>query len=177
MNFENITIKEYLDLLGMKKSTPGGGSSLALVLLNAISLCEMVCNFTKDKVGYESFRKQVIKYQNELEQIKKEAYILLNKDSESFLKLMDAYKQKDEKLIEESSLEACEVPYSLYCLTKRVEEISMDLSTNGNKNVISDSIIGHDLCLAIYNGCKLNIKANINAIKDKDALNKYQSIL
>ena len=177
MKFEEMTIHEYEDILAMKKSVPGGGSVLGLTLVNAISLCEMVYNFTVDKVGYENVRDEMISLYNELIPLKKEAYSLMNEDSVSFLNLMDAYKSKDEKQIEICSNYACEVPYRLFVATKKVESIASRMSSIGNKNVISDSMIGEDLCKSIYRGCLLNIKANIRCVKDPNLLKKYNSIL
>lgn len=177
MNFEKMTIEEYAGLLASKKSTPGGGSSLALVLINAISLCQMVFNFTKDKGGYEEYRNEVIEINEKLEVLLKEAYYLLNEDSKSFLRLMEAYKSKDEKMIENTSIEACEVPYRLFLATKEVENYASRLAYIGNKNVVSDARIAEDLCKSIYNGCRLNISANIKSIKKEELINKYSSIL
>ena len=177
MKFEKMTIEEYANILGSKKSTPGGGSSLALILINALSLCQMVCNFTKDRVGYEDFRNEVLTIEERVNILLKEAYYLLNADSDSFLALMDAYKSKDEDRIASSSIEACEVPYRLFVAAKETEVLASRLFEKGNKNVISDAKIAEDLCKAIYPGCRLNIKANIKSIKKEEFIKKYSSIL
>ena len=177
MKFEEMTIKEYEDILAAKKSTPGGGSCLALVLVNAISLCQMVYNFTLDKKGYESVRDEIIKINDDLENLKKDAYRLMNEDSESFIKLMDAYKTKDEAMVSKASIDACEVPYELFMKTKIVEKYAEYLSSVGNVNVISDSKIAYDLCKSIYNGCIMNIKANVRCILDEEIASKYKAII
>ena len=46
MKLSDLTINEYFDLLSSKKSVPGGGSCLGLVLEASCSLGLMVCNFT-----------------------------------------------------------------------------------------------------------------------------------
>jgi len=177
MKFQDMKITEYQDILASKKSTPGGGSALALVLLNAISLCEMVYNFTVDKKGFEDIRDELIEINKKLQLYKEDAYFLLNEDSVVFNALMDAYKSKDEKRIEDASIDACEVPYRLYQVTKNVQVIAKSLSLKGNPNVISDSKIADDLCSSIYNGCQLNIKANLKCVHDKVLLEKYLSVL
>ena len=51
MSFKDLSIEEYNHALGEKKSTPGGGSALAITLSLACSLLLMVINFTLDKKG------------------------------------------------------------------------------------------------------------------------------
>ena len=53
MEYRKLEIEHYNELLSAKKSTPGGGSALAITLSLACSLCNMVINFTMNKKGYE----------------------------------------------------------------------------------------------------------------------------
>ena len=59
MNFSELTIKEYSDILASRTSVPGGGSCLALVLELACSLGLMTANFTLNKKGYEDVEEKV----------------------------------------------------------------------------------------------------------------------
>ena len=59
MSFKDLSIEEYNHALGEKKSTPGGGSALAITLSLACSLLLMVINFTLDKKGYEEHQKRI----------------------------------------------------------------------------------------------------------------------
>jgi len=177
MKFEEMSVKEYQDILSSKKSIPGGGSALALVLQTAISLCKMTVNFTLCKVGYEKVQVEMAKVNEQLDELTPIAYSLYNRDSESFLKLMEAYKTKDAALISEASIEACEVPFELYLATEQVQKLAQICIAKGNKNVVSDAKIAQDLCMSIYNGCILNVKANIKCIQDEVAVNKFKTIL
>ncbi len=177
MSFLDLKVSEYLTKVGSKTSTPGGGSVLGLVLSLACNLDLMVCNFTLNKKGYEEVSKEIEELINKINEIDLNAKKLMDEDSTCFSKLMDAYRSKDEEKIALESIDAAMVPYNLYMETKKLEEISSRLCLIGNKNVVSDSSTAHDLCLSIYNGCKLNIQANIGAIKDKEVLDKLNSIL
>lgn len=177
MEYKTLTIEEYNKLLGAKKSVPGGGNTLALVLSFACSLCNMVINFTIDKKGYEHLNEKLKVYKNEIDTILEKSYSLATLDSEAFSLLMGAYKEGNQELIEKYSLEASMVPYNLYLLTERVQVIADELFIIGNKNVVSDAKIASDLCYSIYPGCVLNIKANINNVKDLNALNLLKTII
>ena len=76
MEYKTLTIEEYNKLLGAKKSVPGGGNTLALVLSFACSLCNMVINFTIDKKGYEHLNEKLKAYQNEIDTILEKSYSL-----------------------------------------------------------------------------------------------------
>jgi methenyltetrahydrofolate cyclohydrolase len=177
MSFLDLKVSEYLTKVGSKTSTPGGGSVLGLVLSLACNLDLMVCNFTLNKKGYEEVTSEIEELMNKINQIDVVAKQLMDEDSICFSKLMDAYKSKDEEKISNASIDAAMVPYKLYKETKKLEEISSRLCLIGNKNVVSDAETAHDLCLSIYNGCKLNIKANIKSIKNQDILDKLNTIL
>ena len=73
MSFQKITVEDYQARLESKKSTPSGGSALALTLETAASLCLMVCNLTVNKKGYENVRKEIIKLTEEILVIKENA--------------------------------------------------------------------------------------------------------
>lgn len=177
MSFQKYTVEQYQEELGSKKSTPSGGSALALTLETAASLCLMVCNLTVNKKGYESVRDQIINLVDVTNLIKEESKKLMDEDSISFNALMEAFKSKDEDAIAKRAIDSALVPYRLYMETKKLQHVAEVLVEIGNKNVQSDAIIAYDLCNAIYRGSILNIKANIPYIKDTKVLNTLNSIL
>ena len=177
MSFQKLTIEEYQYLLESKKSTPSGGSALALVLETAASLCLMVCNLTINKKGYEDVYSQIETYIQEIGQIKEESKKLMDEDSIAFNALMEAFKAKDNELIASRAIDSAMVPFRLYNETKKLQDIAEVLIKIGNKNVQSDAIIAFDLCKSIYPGSILNIKANIPFIQDSKVIEKLDTIL
>lgn len=177
MEYRKLEIEHYNELLSAKKSTPGGGSALAITLSLACSLCNMVINFTMNKKGYEHLTDKLKDYQEKINLYLKNAYQYADLDSKTFSDLMDAYRMQDQEQIEKCSIEASLVPFNLYLLTERVQLIADDLYIIGNKNVVSDAKIASDLCYSIYPGCVLNIKANIKNIHDEETLNLLKTIL
>ena len=177
MSFQKLTIEEYQLQLESKKSTPSGGSALALTLETAASLCLMVCNLTVNKKGYEEVREQVMNYIETVLKIKEEAKKLMDEDSVAFDALMLAFKNKDQDKIASKAIYSAMVPFRLFKEAKKLQQIAEVLKDIGNKNVQSDAIISIDLCNAIYYGSILNIKANTPYIKDEDVLNTLNTIL
>lgn len=177
MSFQKITVEEYQALLESKKSTPSGGSALALTLETAASLCLMVCNLTINKKGYENYYSEILSLIDSIKEIKIESQKLMDEDSVAFNSLMEAFKLKDSSQIEKCAIDSAMVPYRLFIETKKLQEISQRLEVIGNKNVQSDAIIATDLCKAIYPGSILNIKANVPYIKESKILNLLNEIL
>lgn len=177
MSFQKYSVEQYQSELGSKKSTPSGGSALALTLETAASLCLMVCNLTVNKKGYEEVREKIISLTEQIDGIKKESQSLMDEDSIAFNALMEAFKNKDQEEIASKAVYSAMVPYRLYVETKKLQHIAEVLIKIGNKNVQSDAIIAKDLCLAIYQGTILNIKANVPYVKDDKVLDTLNSIL
>lgn len=177
MSFQKLSIEEYQSLLESKKSTPSGGSALALTLETASSLCLMVCNLTINKKGYENVRSQVDTYMQEIFKIKEEAKKLMDEDSIAFDLLMNAFKMKDEEEIALRAIDSAMVPYRLYIQAQKLQIIAETLKDIGNRSVQSDAIIAIDLCKAIYHGSILNIQANLPYIVDNTVIKLLNSIL
>jgi len=177
MKLNELTIEEYSSLLASKKSTPGGGSALALVLEIACDLGIMVANFTIDKKGYEMYKDEIENIKEKLINAKIIANRLINEDAEAYMLVMQAYKSKNKEDIHKASLFACEVPYQLYMTSKEVEKLCCRLYEIGNKNLISDAKIGYTLCQSVYPGCIDNIKCNIDGIINSNDKVKYLEVL
>jgi len=173
MKLSEMTIKEYSEVLGAKKPTPGGGSALALVCELAIDLALMVVNFTIDKKGYENVREEISSYMETLQELKNAANSLIDKDGEAYAKVVQAYKSGIKEQLNEASIEACEVPYSLYMIANQTKFINRRLTIIGNKTIITDAIIGIELANSVLVGCLENIKCNISGISDDTARQKY----
>ena len=177
MEFKTLSIEEYNKELQAKKSTPGGGSALAITLSIAISLCKMVISFTIDKKGYEEYHDKLVEMDSRLDMYLLKAYKYADLDSSTFRALMEAFKSKDEERIESASIDACMIPFNLFELTQQVHNIADELFQKANKNVISDAKIASDLCYSIYPGCVLNIKANIVNIHNEEARKFFNKVL
>lgn len=177
MKLNELTILEYSDLLASKKSVPGGGSALALVLELACSLGLMVANFTINKKDYEFCQDEVIDISAKLTKLKEEAHELIDEDSLAYQEIIEAYKTGDAIQISMASIHGCEVPYRLHMLAKECEELCEKIEEIGNRNLLSDARIAKDLCQAIYPGCKDNIICNVDKITSKEIKDKYLELL
>jgi len=86
MTFANMTLKEFTSKLSSNSPTPGGGSVAGLSISLGASLASMVVNLTKDG--------SLDKYSDDLKEHTDFALELIDKDANSFNKVMDAFKMK-----------------------------------------------------------------------------------
>lgn len=175
----NLTIEQFLSALASEAPTPGGGGAAALISAISAALNSMVFNLTVGKKVYESYSdeiKELIK--KNLEDSKKlmEFFTLyIDKDAEAFSKLMNSYKlpkenknQKNEReaVIEICTKEAAEVPMVVAENVYKLYPIIWTACNYGNRNLISDAGVAAVLVQASLESCILNVKVNLNYLKD-----------
>ena len=170
-------IESFLDELASNSPAPGGGSAAALTAAIGTALISMVCNLTIGKKKYQDVEKEIKNVLQNSERIRKHFTELIDKDTEAFNKVMDAYSLPKETepqkslrsvAIDSSMKEAALVPLEVmkHCvdalaLTKIVVE-------KGNKNSISDSGVSASLLLSAAESAYLNVKINLNSINDME---------
>jgi len=152
----NKTFKRFLEELGSKNPTPGGGAVAAMSGAMAASLVEMVCNLTKDKRA-NTLKTKALKY-------KKEFQKLADDDVDAFNLVMKNWKTNKRK----SSLKkAADVPLKVALLSVEVEKLAKQLIKFGNKNAYSDTKTAIHLSKAAKASALENVKINLVMIKDK----------
>ena len=170
---ENNTLKNFVEEVSSKQATPGGGGVIAYVGSLASSLGIMVTNLTIGKKTYA-------KYENELEDIKKELEILklnllecINKDAEAFKPLAKAYSLSKDSEGYQENLEKClkdaaNSPLLILKYACRVIELDERLAIIGSKISVSDAATSVMLAHGVLYGAYVNIIVNTNLMKDKE---------
>lgn len=180
MDFKDYKINEFIKDLSADLSSPGGGSTAALVAALASSLNSMVYSFTVGKKVFDTLSDDVKKEMISFEQASKEfsnmALEFMEKDRSSFVKLMDSYKlpknTEDEKLyranaIKSNTIEAMEVPLKLARVSLEFYD-NIDFAIKyGNKNLISDGIVAATLLHSAIESAIVNVEINYNSLPDK----------
>ena len=96
MEFKKMRILEFIEDLSGDKSSPGGGSTAALVSALASSLNDMVYSFTVDKKSFENLteenKAEMLKLQRDTKEFTNNALSFMEKDRADFMAVMDCYK-------------------------------------------------------------------------------------
>jgi formiminotetrahydrofolate cyclodeaminase len=186
MDFKDYKINEFIEDLSKDLSSPGGGSTAALVAALASGLNSMVYSFTVGKKVFDTLsddiKKEMIRFQQASKEFSNMSLEFMEKDRSSFVKLMDSYKlpknTEDEKqhranVIKSNTIEAMEVPLKLARVSLEFYD-NIDFAIKyGNKNLISDGIVAATLLHSAIESAIVNVEINYNSLPDKT---EYENI-
>ncbi len=176
---EETKIREFLDALSSSQPTPGGGAASALAGSVAASLVCKVSVLTIGKKKYQNVQNEVKEIYEKSISLKDRLLTLVEKDSEAFSKIIDAYKatkglndQKErQKIIEEASKDACLVPIETADLSYQVLKLSVRITEIGNKNALTDGLTAAYLAYSAINSALENVFFNLkNVLFDEEFL-------
>ena len=167
--FAKYDLNKFTAELASDSPTPGGGSVAGLSASLSASLIEMVVNLTDDN--------SLNKYNDELSSKRKEALDLIDKDAESFNKVMSAFKmpkntdeekKKRKEAIQNGLYKASLTPLETMKLALKLMELARKIIEKGNPNAISDIGVAGFMGISALKGAYLNVLINTQSLKDKE---------
>lgn len=184
------SVQVFLDELASKASTPGGGSTAAIIGAMGAALISMVANLTVGKKNYEAVAGEIKDILARSEALRAQLTGMIKADVDVFNKVMGAYgmpKETDEQkarrteAIQAALKEATDVPLACARLCNEVINLSLPIAEKGNKGVISDAGVAVLAGYAALRSAALNVYINIGGIKDEsfvqDRSNQLDAIL
>ena len=175
MDWTELTINEFQEALSSKNPTPGGGTASALALGQSASLVAMVANLTIGNEKWSEGWKISHDALNLANRVIKESARLAEEDSDSFDKVMAAFKlpnnTEDEKTFRREAIRNCtliaaKIPYETAVLGLDLLKIMVPLSVQGNGNAISDVGVASLLASAGCKGALFNVEINLNSLPE-----------
>jgi len=166
----------FLDKLASKSPEPGGGSVAALTGALGAGLVSMVCSLTLGKEKYKDVQPQVEALIKESEKLRIEMQDLIQKDTEVYGGLSEVYKMPKntdaEKAartakMQEALKRACQVPFEIGLKSLDVAKLALRAAEIGNVGAVSDAGVAVLLAQACAQSAALNVKINVNSIKDE----------
>jgi formiminotetrahydrofolate cyclodeaminase len=183
-------IRHFLDKLASKSPEPGGGSVAALTGSLGAGLVSMVCSLTLGKEKYKDVQPQVEALIKESEKLRGEMQDLIQKDTEVYGGLSEVYKMPKntdaEKAARTAKMQealklACQVPFEIGLKSLEVAKLAQRAAEIGNVAAVSDAGVAVLLAQACAQSAALNVKINVNSIKDeaynKQTWTKMQDVL
>ena len=170
--------EDFIQKLAATTPTPGGGSAGAYAGAMAAGLVSMVAGSTIGKKKYFEVEAEMNLTLGESESLRKELFAGVSEDSAAFDVVMNAYKlPKDspeteavrEFEIEKATLNAAIIPLGAAKKAIRVMELAINMMLHGNVNAISDAASAVALGNAAVTSSALNVRINVNGLKDKTA--------
>ncbi len=173
----SLTLSNFLSELASSSPAPGGGSVAALSGAISAALTSMVCNLTIGKEKYIQVQDEIKKLLNKSEQIRKELTKLIDKDTQAFNDVIKAFKMPKEnekqielrkKAIQEGYKTAAGVPLETAKICEEILDLTKIVSEIGNQNSITDAAISAIMAKSGVDAAILNVRINLNSIKDED---------
>lgn len=169
------SVREFINELASNSPAPGGGSVAALAGALGSALTSMVCNLTIGKKKYLSVEDEMKSILKQSEILREQFVLLIDKDTQAFNKVMEAYslpkETEDQKALRTAAIEAATKEASLVPLEvmKHVIDalaLAKIVAEKGNVNSISDAGVSALMLSASLESAALNVLINLQNITD-----------
>ncbi|MFA5781765.1 MAG: glutamate formimidoyltransferase [Bacteroidales bacterium] len=176
----NMTCKGFANETASESPAPGGGSVSAYIGALGVSLGTMVANLSSHKPGWDERWEEFSIWAEKGQALKDELLYLVDEDTVSFNKIMDAFglpKSNDTekalrtKAIQEATKYATEVPFRTMRKAFESMEIIKAMVETGNPNSVTDAGVGAICARSAVMGAYLNVKINAAGLEDKTFAN------
>ncbi len=179
------TVTDFIASVDSKEAVPGGGSVAALSSALGAALGGMVAKLTVTKKKFlaleESIQSEFQKRAETLEKIKSELETMIDKDTEAYRLIMEAYKLpkvtegeikiRNEKILEGTKV-AIKIPFQVAMLSIEALEIIDYLVIYGNQSAASDLGVAALTLSTGLEGAVLNVKTNLSML-DLDVTKQF----
>ncbi len=175
MKLQDLTLKQFLEKTAANEALPGGGSSSALNAAIASALTGMMANLTIGKKNYTGVEERMNEIVGEMEEHRLHFINDIDRDADAYSLVMDAYRlpketdgqkavrnSKIQEAMKVASLVPMEVAERAYGMLDTITETVR----KGNKNAVTDGMVGLMACRTAIMGALLNVRINLGGIND-----------
>jgi len=177
----DLPIADFVHETASESPAPGGGSVAACVGAMGASLATMVANLSSHKRGWDDRWEEFSAWAEKGKVIYEELLKLVDKDTEAFNQIMEAFKlpkeTPEENAIRKNAVQlatknAIDVPFRVMQLSYDSMEVIETMAETGNPNSVTDAGVGA-LCAATgVSGAYLNVLVNASGFSDKETIGK-----
>ena len=173
----DMTCKDFANETSSESPAPGGGSISAYVAALGVSLGTMVANLSSHKPGWDDRWEEFSKWAEKGQALKDELLHLVDEDTVSFNKIMEAFglpkkteaeKNARHEAIQAATKYAIEIPFRTLKKSFEVFEICQAMVKIGNPNSITDAGVGILCAKAACYGAFMNMQINAGSLEDKN---------
>ncbi len=173
----DLTCLAFADETASESPAPGGGSIAAYMGALGAALATMVANLSSHKAGWDDRWQEFSDWAVKGQQIKDDLLFLVDEDTNSFNKVMDAFgmpKATDEEkaartaAIQEATKYATEIPFRTMQRSFDAFEIIKAMVEVGNPNSVTDAGVGALCARSAIIGAYMNVRINASGLKDRE---------
>jgi glutamate formiminotransferase/formiminotetrahydrofolate cyclodeaminase len=176
-----MDLRAFANETASESPAPGGGSIAAYLGALGVSLGTMVANLSSHKRGWDDRWEEFSDWAKKGQELKDKLLWLVDEDTNSFNKIMDAFKlpksNEEEKAarsqaIQDATKYAIEIPFQVMETSYASFELLKEMAVNGNPNSVSDAGVGALSVRSAVLGAYLNVKINLADLKDENYKNE-----
>jgi len=172
----DMSLTGFADETASESPAPGGGSISAYAGAMGASLATMVANLSSHKRGWDDRWEEFSDWAEKGQAIKDELLHLVDEDTVSFNKIMDAFglpkgtdaeKAARSQAIQDATKYAIQIPLRVMEVSHGSFELIKAMAEVGNPNSVTDAGVGALCARTAVIGAHLNVKINAGGLKDK----------
>lgn len=177
----DMSCKGFAQETASESPAPGGGSISAYMGALGAALGAMVANLSSHKAGWDSRWREFSDYADKGVSLMNRLLVLVDEDTDSFNKIMDAFSlpksNDDEKAartaaIQSATLYATLIPLETMKVSSEIFPLVRAMAQIGNQNSVSDAGVGALAARSAILGAYLNVKINVAGLKDCVSVDK-----
>lgn len=184
---KDLTIEQYANTLASKNPTPGGGSALANIALCAISLVEMACNVTVNKLqkNCHNIDCTLTDTLSQLATLHDKALQLIDNDATCFDNILiamrlpkDTQEQQQQRmsLLQQRYIESANSCIQLTKCCVQLTKLANAVIPYCDQFVVSDAHIGRHIAHSTAKANQHNIDVNVDCIADDDVKSQLSNL-
>ncbi len=175
----DLSLTDFVHETASDSPAPGGGSVAAYVGAMGVALGSMVANLTSHKRGCDDRWEEFSVWAEKGKVIYEELLKLVDKDTEAFNQIMEAFKLSKETPVEiaarKSAIQAAtknaiEIPFRVMQISYDSMEIIEAMAEIGNPNSVTDAGVGALCAVTAVSGAYLNVLVNAKSFNDQEAI-------
>lgn len=179
----DLTLDEFVDVLGSKAPVPGGGGASAITASVGVALGQMMASLTTGKARYADVQPRIDALLPQLQRARDRLLDLADEDARAFEPLARAYRMPREtaqqraardEALQDALVGACEVPLSIMEATCEALGLVDELARIGSRMAVSDAGAAAALLGASLRAASLNVFVNAKSMADRDQALRYQ---
>ncbi len=188
MKLMDMTLLEFQNAVDSDNAVPGGGSVSAFAGSLGAALGGMVGKLTLPKKKFlaldESIKTEFMKKLAQINQVKHELSLLVDKDTEAYQMIMDAYKLpkvtegevaiRNQKILEGTKA-AIKVPFQVAMISLEAMTCLDFILTYGNQSAASDLGVAGLMLLTALEGALMNVRINLPGLDSEESKHFYRS--
>ena len=177
----DLTAKGFANLTASESPAPGGGSVSAYMGALGAALGTMVANLSSHKAGWDHRWDEFSKWAEKGQSIMNEMLFLVDEDTNSFNKIIEAFglpKESDaEKAARSAAIQAAtqyatEIPLRTMKVAYSGFDLIEEMVKEGNPNSVSDAGVGALAIRSAIYGAYMNVRINSVDLKDRTVADK-----